>query len=267
MKNTFSRLKTNINEIPLNIWLTAFVSLSVLFLVLMNLFATRPIGIGSIQVTNAGLILIAPVLVLQNVITEVWGKKTAFKVTLFAIVCQIFIVCLIQIIIILPTNETGIGMSESWASAFGSQWRIVISSILAFAFGSFFNIVLFAKIREESKRAKEEKEKYHGYSRIVKGRYKYLYVLAAFVSTAIAQFIDSTIFMVLAFAPVGIPNTFELGWQDILTSIGIGTAVQLLLETTIVAIIAVHLAKWLKRKKDPEYFETIITQKTQEKQL
>jgi hypothetical protein len=53
--------------------------------------------------------------------------------------------------------------------------------------------------------------------------------------------------MTLAFAPVGLP-TFELPWQDILSSVVIGTTVQLIFETTIVVGIAVHLAKWLKGK-------------------
>ncbi|MCL2255812.1 MAG: queuosine precursor transporter [Firmicutes bacterium] len=221
---------------PINLWFAAFVALSVLFLVLMNLFAMRPIGWGDFMLTNAGLLLIAPVLVLQNVITEVWGKKTAFKVTLFAIACQIFIVLLSQLIIALPTNNPS--ASNSWEEVFGSQWRVVIASIIAFAVGSFLNIVVFVKIREKSK--------------TVQGKYKFFYIIAAFVSTAIAQFIDSTLFMILAFAPIGIPNTFELAWRNIWTSIGVGTAVQLLLETTIVVAIAVHLAKHLKRKKDAE---------------
>ena len=243
MKNFIKKTTTKINETPLNVWFAGFVALSVLFLVLMNLFASRPIGIGSLQITNAGLLLIAPALVLQNVITEVWGKKTAFKVTVFAIACQVFIVLLISLILVLPTNDGSVGLSENWANAFGPQWRIVTASIIAFAAGSILNIFIFAKIRDKSKN--------------VQGKYKWLYVLAAVISTIIAQVIDSTLFMVLAFAEVGISNTIELPWIHIWTQIGIGTAAQILLETTIVALAAVHLAKWLKRKKNFEHVKSL----------
>ncbi|MCL2821782.1 MAG: queuosine precursor transporter [Firmicutes bacterium] len=227
----------NIGALPTSIWFAGFVSLSVLFLVLMNLFAMRPIGWRNFMVTNAGLLLIAPVLVLQNVIAEVWGKKTAFKVTVFAVACQIFIVLLIEFTILLPVNSDGKVGAENWADVFGSQWRIVISSILAFAVGSLLNILVFVKFREKSKHTQNN--------------YKWLYILAALISTLVAQFIDSTLFMVLAFAPVGLP-TFELPWNNIWTSIAVGTVVQFLFETTIVVAAAVHLAKWLKRKKEAE---------------
>jgi len=234
MKKHFEKLKLNINALPLDAWFTAFVALSVLFLVLMNLFAMRPIGFGDFMLTNAGLLLIAPVLVLQNVITEVWGKKTALKVTLFAISCQIFIVLLSELIIILPTNNPA--AADNFASIFGSQWRIVSASIIAFAIGSLLNILVFAKIREKSQNKQ--------------GNYKWLYLVAAFISTVVAQFIDSTIFNVLAFAQIGLVNTFELPWVNIWTSIGVGTTLQLLLETTLVVAIAAHLAKFLKKKKE-----------------
>ncbi|MCL2630777.1 MAG: queuosine precursor transporter [Firmicutes bacterium] len=231
MKNLISSLKLKINSAPLSTWFTVFVSLSVLFLVLMNLFAMRPVGWGDFMLTNAGLLLIAPVLVLQNVIGEVWGKKTALKVTLFAILCQIFIVILSEIAIILPTNNKE--ASSAWANVFGSQWRIVTASITAFAVGSVLNILVFAKIREKSQNKN--------------GNFKWLYLIASFISTVIAQFIDSTLFMLLAFAPVGLP-TFELPLKDIFTSIAVGTAVQLLLETTLVLAVAMHLAKYLKSR-------------------
>jgi len=221
--------------LTINSYFVAFVALSVLFLVLMNLFAMRPIGWGDFMLTNAGLLLIAPVMVLQNIITEIWGKKTAFRVTIFAVCCQLIVVALSQIVILLPTNHTE--AAENWASVFGSQWRIVTASIAAFIVGSLLNILIFAKIRDKSRKAK--------------GKYKVLYTIAAVFSTAVAQFIDSTIFMVLAFAPVGIPG-FELSWINIWTSVGIGTIVQLALETTLVVFIAVHIAKQLKKKKEAE---------------
>jgi hypothetical protein len=238
MKTFLKNLPSNINSIKTDVWFAAFVALSVLFYVLMNLFAPRTIRSGTFTFTNAGLLLIAPVLVIQNVITEVWGKKTALKVTVFAIACQIFIVLLSELIIALPIPNDDFAQQAAgnFAGVFGSQWRIVTASIIAFTVGSVLNILVFAKIREKS----QNKE----------NNFRWLYLFAAFVSTLVAQFIDSTLFMVLAFAQIGL-TAVELPWLYIWTSIGIGTSLQLLLETTIVVAIAVHLAKWLKTKNQP----------------
>ena len=226
-------------KVSLQSWLIALASLSVLFYTLMNLFATRPIGFDfinrhgehvNIMLTNAGLLLIVPVLLIQNVITEIWGKNTAFRITIFAIACQLFVVAISQVVILLPTNNAA--AADTWANLFGSQWRIATASITAFFVGSMLNIIIFDKIRKNSKSNC--------------GKFKWLYVLAAIISTIIAQFIDSFLFMTLAFAPIGLP-TFELSWPNILTSIAIGTSIQILLEATLVALIVVHIVAYIKK--------------------
>ena len=224
-------VRSKLNKTPSSAWLLGLTSLSVLFLVLMNLFATRPIGMGDFMLTNAGVLLIAPVLVIQNIITDVWGKRTAFGITIFAVVCQVAVVLLIHLVILLPTNNAY--AATSWADAFGSSWRIVAASVVAFVVGSILNILVFDKINV---RAKD-----------TGGRLRRVFVAAAIVSTVVAQFVDSSIFMILAFAPVGLP-TFELSWTNIWTSIVVGTSVQLIIEAILIVSIAAHLSRWLKDK-------------------
>ena len=67
------------------------------------------------------------------------------------------------------------------------------------------------------------------------------------MSTVVAQFIDSTIFYVFAFAPIGLSG-FELSWTSIVMVIAIGTALQLVLEALLIVGVAVHLTKFLKDK-------------------
>lgn len=232
-------LKAEARSLTANGFFAAFVALSVLFVVLMNLFAGRQVGWGGFTLSNAGILLIAPVMVLQNVIAEIWGKRTAFRVTVFAVFCQLLVVALSQIVILMPIpNDAGAqAMSSDWASVFGSQWRIASASITAFTIGSILNILIFAKIRGKTKSAN--------------GKYKFFYIIASVLSTAAAQFVDSTIFMILAFAPVGI-SPFEWNWTAIWQAIAVGTLVQLALETVLVAAATVHVAKWLKGKKEAE---------------
>ena len=214
-------------------WLNVLTAVTVLFLVLMNLFAGRPIGIGETALTNGGVFLIAPVLVIQNIITEVWGKKKVFRITVFAIMCQLFIIGITWLIIAMPTDSYA--RAAAWQAAFGGTWRIMIASIIAFVIGSVLNIVIFDKIRDRSR----DKSK----------RFKTMFTIAGGASTIVAQLIDSTIFFILAFAPVGITGTFEMGWWAIFTSIMLGTAIQFALELIIIGAIAVHLTKWLKARK------------------
>ena len=243
MKKILASCKAEVKGLTTNSLFVAFVAVSVLFLVLMNLFAVRALGYRDFMLTTAGVILIAPVMVLQNVITEIWGKKTALKVTGFAIFCQLVVVALSQLVIALPVNNANVEMADNWARVFGSQWRVVSASIIAFVVGSILNILIFARLRKRSPQDK--------------GNYRLLYIVAAIISTIIAQFVDSTIFFVLAFAPVGIPRTFELPWVDIWTSIGIGTLVQIALELILVTVATVHIAKWLKGKKEREEQEQL----------
>ncbi|MCL2371033.1 MAG: queuosine precursor transporter [Firmicutes bacterium] len=242
MKKILASCKAEVKGLTTNSLFVAFVAISVLFLVLMNLFAGRALGHGDFMLTTAGVILIAPVMVLQNVITEIWGKKTALKVTGFAIFCQLVVVTLSQLVIALPTNNDNVDRAYNWANVFGSQWRIVSASIIAFVVGSILNILIFARLRKRSPQDK--------------GNYRLLYIVAAIISTIIAQFVDSTIFFVLAFAPVGI-TVIEYSWRDIWTSIGTGTLVQIALELILVTVATVHIAKWLKGKKEKEEQEQL----------
>jgi|GEM_PF-257372 len=242
MKKIIRQEIANIKKMTSSTWLLGLVSLTVLLLTMMNLFAVRPIATsGGFLLANAGMLLIAPVLVIQNIITAVWGKKTAVRITIFAIIVQIFITILIQLIILTPNLPRG----ENWDLVFGGSWVFITASIIAFIIGSGLNIFAFDKIKKALDRKKQ--------TSINKG-WKIIYSIAAFLSTLIAQFIDSLIFFILAFqvfAPFAFGSALST-WQAMFQELAISTAFQVLLELTLVVLIASHLAKYLSQKKNDE---------------
>jgi len=215
IKNEVQKLK----KMSTSVWFSGLVALTVLLLTMMNLFAMRPIATnGGFLLSNAGMLLIAPVLVIQNVIVAVWGGKTAARVTVFAIIVQVFIILLIQIITFLPNLPRG----YDWDTVFGGSWVFIVASIIAFIVGSILNIFVFAKI-------KNSLNKKMGIS-LGKG-WKSIYTMAAFLSTLIAQFIDSLIFFVLAFqvfAFIAFGASLNT-WGGMFQELGISTSFQVVL--------------------------------------
>ena len=70
-------------------------------------------------------------------------------------------------------------------------------------------------------------------------------------STLIGQLIDNALFMVLAFAPIGI-SVYEMMWKDIFSSVIIGTVIELLIESCMVPIVTIPLSKHIAKIKRRE---------------
>ncbi|MDR3021507.1 MAG: queuosine precursor transporter [Clostridiales bacterium] len=210
------------------------VSLIVLFLVLLNIYALRPIGFGNFAIDEFGTIFIVLVMILQNVIAEIWGKKTAYKVTIFSIVVKLFIVFLTVLAVVFPYDADRADLAENFNTVFKSHWRIELASMLSFAIASLINIYFFVKINAKLKK-------------YLSG-YKIVYLIATALSAIVSRLLDNALFNTLAFAPVGL-SVFEFDWRTLIFVTINGAALQLFLEVTIVAVAVMHLAKRIKQKK------------------
>ena len=222
--NATSNFKTSIDGIKnfkgfsSHQYFIGLTSLSVLFLVLLNIYALRPIGIKGIALNEAGIIFIAPVMVIQNIMGSVWGYKTAFKVSAFALACQIFITILTVGILALPVDDSRADFAENFAAVFSSHWRIVLASILAFIISSFCNIYFFEKINSALKNRLRSKG--------------FIFFLAAVISTCAAQVFDDGTFNVLAYAPIGMTE-YEMEWPVVFMTMLTGGLIQIGLEAVI----------------------------------
>ena len=80
---------------------------------------------------------------------------------------------------------------------------------------------------------------------------KLFFFLRAAVSTLLGQFVDNIMFMVLAFAPIGL-SVYEMAWIDIFTAVLSGTLIELVVESCLVPFITMPVVKWIKNKRTME---------------
>ncbi|MCL1944458.1 MAG: queuosine precursor transporter [Firmicutes bacterium] len=213
-------------------YFVGLVALSVLFLVLLNIYALRPIGFGNIALNEFGIVFIAPVMVIQKIVVDVWGKNTAYKISLFALVCQIVVILLTLLALALPVDDARAEMAYNFKLVFESHWRIVLASILAFIVATLCNIYIFDKVKAYCQ------------SRI---KENIIFFLAAIISTLIAQLADDSTFNILAYAPIGL-TSYEFDWRTVFMTLFVGAGLQILLEAFIVGSFAMHFSKRIKRK-------------------
>lgn len=142
---------------------------------------TFPIAdLGFIQLNTSVAIFTVPlVFTINDMITEVYGRertRSIIRAGLFTVVL-IFLFSLLSTN--LPPSPRFAGTEEAYDTIFGLSARFSLASLTAFAFAEFTDVFIFAKIRE------------------LFGR-KALW-LRNNISNFIAQFIDTVIFMFLAF--------------------------------------------------------------------
>ena len=104
----------------------------------------------------------------------------------------------------------------------------------AFWIGNFVNVHIIYKVRISLESKSRDN--------------RLLFFLRAAVSTLIGQLVDNAVFMVLAFAPVGL-SVYEMAWYDILTAVLSGTVIELVVEASLVPFITIPLVRWIRKKR------------------
>lgn len=114
----------------------------------------------------------------MDVIQEVEGKQTARRIVLATMLVLAYVLLITWIATQLPSAKRDFFPSE-YNKIFGISVRVMIASIIAFLIGELADIEIFKRIRDWTKA-------------------KMLW-LRATGSTIISQFVDTTVFMFLAF--------------------------------------------------------------------
>lgn len=208
-----------------------FVGMSALYCViavLMNIYAMKPLGTESVMICDAGLTISWLVFLISNIITEVWGDKTATKLFTFAtVVCFLFAV-LAALLVRVPSPAPE--QAEAFKQIFSNGPRTILASVSAFWVGNFINVKIIAGMKKRT--SGDSSTKF--FSRSV-------------VSTFFGQMVDNAMFEILAFAPLGI-SVFELTWYQIATAVLLGTLLELAVESIFVPLITIPATKMLKNK-------------------
>jgi len=146
-------------------------------LVIASVLATKIIVVFGLFVP-AGILAYSLTFIATDVISEVWGKQPANRVVLAGFVTLVAVSLLIQLALLWPPAPFWKN-KESFDTVLGSTIRVILASLAAYLVSQFHDVWLF-----------------HILKRATKGRFLWL---RNNVSTMISQFIDSFIFITIAF--------------------------------------------------------------------
>jgi len=149
-------------------------------LILSNIASSKIIGIGPINF-DGGTILFPLAYIFGDILTEVYGFKTAKRIIWLGFASNILMVLVFLTVGALPA-ASGWNLQDSYNNILGFVPRIVLGSLCAYLVGEFLNAWTFNKIK-----AKTGEKKFY---------------LRALGSTLIGEFFDTTIFLLIAFGGI-----------------------------------------------------------------
>ena len=134
--------------------MSPYVIVAVLFImcyVVSNLLAVKVIGFFGLFYFDAGTITFPLAYMLGDVLTEIWGYKTAKKTIILAFICNVFVVFCTQIGVWLPSPDYLDTTASAYDTVFTYVPRIIIGSLTGFLLGEISNAWLMDKIRKKTK--------------------------------------------------------------------------------------------------------------------
>jgi len=140
---------------------------------------------------SVGILSVPIMFLITDIVAEVYGKKFANTFVFVGLIVMTFVLLLTAISVLLPVDPTRLNFSQQeYQNIFGASVRIMIASIVAFLIAQYHDVWAF-----------------HFWKEKTKGKFLWL---RNNVSTFSSQFIDSTIFMFIAF--YGLTPKFTIGF-------------------------------------------------------
>ena len=228
-------MKTNSKKLSSRDYLLVLSMLYASVSIAMNVFCMKPLSWGTnVVFSDGGQTISWIVFLISNVIVEVWGEKESIKVVSFAALTTFFLLIIGRLLVMVPVLPEYYEQNNAFALIFSNGPRTICSSIVAFWIGGFVNVKIIALMKKLAKKDG-----------------KLAFFTRASLSTLIGQLIDNALFMILAFAPFGI-SLYEMMWKDIFTSVIIGTAIELFIESCMVPFVTIPLSKHIAEIKRSE---------------
>lgn len=158
----------------------AYVLLIAIFvggLVIAGVLANKIVNVAGL-IVPAGVLAYSITFPITDIICEVWGKKRGKYVVFSGFITLLVVLGLIRLALIFPkapfwTNE------EAFARILGSTSRIIIASFIAYLVSQYHDVWAF-----------------HFWRKVTKGKHLWLRNNA---STFVSQFIDTVVFITIAF--------------------------------------------------------------------
>ncbi len=194
-------------------------------LILSNIASTKIATIGGLSF-DGGTILFPLAYLFGDILTEVYGYARARRVIWIGFAMNLLMVATFWIVGHLPADPMW-GLQESFDNILGIVPRIVLGSLVAYLVGEFANSYILAKLKLKTKGKK--------------------FWLRAIGSTVVGQFLDTTVFLLIAFAGI-------LPWSLIWTIWIVNYVFKILIEIILLPV-TYRVVAWLKKKEDEDYYD------------
>ena len=165
-------------DMPLMVVTALFVTL---YLV-SNVMAVKVISLFGFFYFDAGTITFPFAYMLGDVLTEIWGYRTARRIIWITFVCNVLMVLCTQVGVWLPSPDYLDTTATSYNAIFTYVPRIVIGSLAGFLLGELSNAWLMERIKEKTR-----------------GRFLWVRTI---VSSMVDYLLDTIPFVLIAFAGV-----------------------------------------------------------------
>ena len=204
--------------------LSPYVIVSVLFVlcyVVSNLMAVKVVGFFGLFYFDAGTITFPLAYMLGDVLTEIWGFKTAKKTIILAFLCNIFVVLCTQIGVWLPSPDYLDPIASAYNTVYSYVPRIVIASLTGFLLGELSNAWIMEKIK-----------------RRMNGRHRWVRTIG---SSIVGYIFDTVPFVLIAF--LGVLNS-----RDMILMIVSQYIMKIAIETLFGTPMAYAVVKYLRNR-------------------
>jgi uncharacterized integral membrane protein (TIGR00697 family) len=111
--------------------------------------AVKVVGFFGLFYFDAGTITFPLAYMLGDVLTEIWGYKTAKKTIILAFLCNLFVVICTQIGVWLPSPDYLDPIASAYNTVYSYVPRIVIASLTGFLHGELSNAWIMEKIKQK----------------------------------------------------------------------------------------------------------------------
>lgn len=195
-------------------------------LILSNITSTKILSLGWFSF-DGGTILFPLAYIFGDILTEVYGYARARRVIWIGFAMNLLMVVTFWVVGKLPPALDW-GLQESFDAILGVVPRIVLGSLCAYLVGEFMNSYVVAKIKVK-----------------MQGKRLWFRFIG---STVVGQFVDTTVFLLIAFAGV-------LPWSLILV-IWVSNYIFKILVEVILLPVTYRVVGWLKKKEHEDYYDT-----------
>lgn len=204
-----------------SIWLVVVAALTVTCYITANIMAVKMVEIGGKAWFDAGTITFPIAYMLGDVLTEIWGFKTARKIILLTFVCNFILVVCTYIGVFLPSPEYMSEVTQAYSVIFTYTPRILAASLIAFVAGQISNAWVMSAVKK-----------------MTKGKYLFVRTIT---SSAVGYIFDTGVFVLIAYIGTAIT-------EDIVSMIVVQYIAKLAIEAIFSTPLAYGAVAFLKRK-------------------